>query len=626
MIYRFLNCINCPQDLKQIDDKFLRVLCKELREEIVTTISETGGHIASSLGVVELTVAIHKVFDSPKDKIVWDVGHQAYAHKLLTGRRDSFKLIRQENGLSGFPRQSESEHDAFIAGHSSTSISAACGISKAAEITGEDYFTVVVIGDGSLTGGLSYEGLNNAVRTGKEKIIIILNDNDMSISKNVGAISRYLSKIRSAKAYFKFKDKVKENVSKIPLVGERIEQVLTKSKVIVKETIYHSNVFENFGFEYLGPVDGHDLKSLMGVLMRAKELSKPVFIHAKTIKGKGYRVAEKNPCKYHGVSKKLENSDNKDSKLNSKELASKDFSEVFGDEILKIASKNPKVVAITAAMTTGTGLEKFSQQLPKRFFDVGIAEQHAVTFAAGLASRGCIPVFAVYSSFLQRGIDQIIHDVAIENQHVVLAIDRAGVVGEDGETHQGVFDVSFLSMIPNTTIFSPSSYSELRKYLNFAIDECSGLVAVRYPRGKEQKISSKYLINNTKDYHIWHEESNDVLIVTYGRLFAFVCDFKDSPLSNIPNKNISILKLDKIWPLSDEIFKLVFGFKKIVFLEESMKFGGIAEHFGLKLLEAGYKGSYLAKAIDGQFVAQATVGKSLENLGFDFSHLNNIIK
>lgn len=615
MSLNFLDKINSPSDLKKLDNTKLNILCREIREEIIKTISSTGGHIASSLGVVELTVALHKIFDSPNDKIIWDVGHQSYAHKLITGRRERFKTIRQENGLSGFPRQSESDHDAFIAGHSSTSISAACGICKASEILGNNNFTIVVIGDGSLTGGLAYEGLNNASQHGREKLIIILNDNNMSISKNVGAIAKYLSKIRSAKSYFKIKDKINNSILKIPVVGNSIRKALTTSKSALKETIYHSNFFENLGFEYLGPIDGHDLDSLFNVLQRAKDLSKPVFIHIRTKKGKGFKVAEKNPCEYHGISKQ---SLNKNSQENFK-----DFSNVFGDEILNIASKDKKIIAITAAMRNGTGLEKFSKKLPKQFFDVGIAEQHAVTFSAGLASKGCIPVFAVYSSFLQRSFDQIIHDAAIENQHLVLAIDRAGVVGEDGETHQGIFDVSFLSLIPNVTIFAPSNYSELRKFLNVAIYESTGIVAIRYPRGKEPKLQEKYIINNKEIYHVWHENNSDILIITYGRLFSFVCEFKDYLESK--QKNISILKLDKIWPIDDKISILINKFKKIIFVEESIKNGSISEHLGVKLLENNYNGRYIIKAIDNKFIEQASVDKSLEKLGFNFDELEQLL-
>lgn len=616
MNYNFLNKINSPKDLKLLSNQELDVLAKEIRNEIISTISKTGGHIASSLGVVELTIAIHKIFDAPKDKIIWDVGHQTYAHKLLTGRRSRFKTIRQEDGLSGFPRQLESEYDAFIAGHSSTSISAACGISKAIEILGEDAYTIAVIGDGALTGGLAYEGLNNASKTGKEKLVVILNDNNMSISKNVGAMAKYLSKIRTAQGYFKLKDNINKGISKFPLIGSKIRQTIVKSKVMLKESVYHSNVFENLGFEYLGPLNGHDITSLCNVLERAKQLKKPVLIHVNTIKGKGYRIAEQNPSKYHGITKEV-------SAIAVKEK-SKSFSDVFGEVIVDIASKNKKVVAITAAMKNGTGLENFSKEYPKRFFDVGIAEQHAVTFAAGLAAKGCVPVFVVYSTFLQRGFDQVIHDAAIENQHIVLAVDRAGIVGEDGETHQGIFDVSFLSMIPNVTIFSPTTYSDLKNNMEEAVYNCSGIVAVRYPKGKEVYIRREYTVSSSKSYHIWHQDGNDKLVITYGRLFAMACDLKDS--MDVSQNNISVLKLNKIWPIEDEVVKLVSDFKKVIFVEESIKNGGIAEHFGIKLMENNYNGKYIIRAIENQFVAQATVDKSLAKLGFTVHDIEQILK
>ena len=616
MSYNFLNKINSPTDLKLLTIQELNTLAKEIRSEIISTISKTGGHIASSLGVVELTIAIHKIFNTPKDKIIWDVGHQTYAHKLLTGRRNKFKTIRQENGLSGFPKQLESEYDAFIAGHSSTSISAACGICKATEILGENCYTIAVIGDGALTGGLAYEGLNNVSKTGKEKLIVILNDNDMSISKNVGAIAKYLAKIRTAQGYFKIKDNINKGISKLPFIGNKIKQTLVTSKIILKETVYHSNVFENLGFEYLGPLNGHDINSLCNVLERAKQLKKPVLVHVNTIKGKGYRIAEKNPSEYHGIVKCSNNVPIKEN--------SKSFSDVFGEVITNIADKNKKVVAITAAMKKGTGLENFSQEYPERFFDVGIAEQHAVTFAAGLAAKGCIPVFAVYSTFLQRGFDQIIHDAAIENQHIILAIDRAGVVGEDGETHQGIFDVSFLSIIPNVTIFSPATYSDLKQNMEEAIYNCNGIVAVRYPRGKEAYIRKEYIINNNQNYNIWHNNKNESLIITYGRLFSMVCDVKDS-MDAVQN-NVSILKLNKIWPIEDEIIKLACGFKKIIFVEEAIKNGGIGEHFGIKLMENDYNGKYIIKAIENQFVPQATVNKALEKLGFTVFEIEELLK
>lgn len=619
--YNILKGIKIPGDVKKLNADELILLCGEIREKIINTISKTGGHIASSLGVVELTVAIYRIFDFPQDKLIWDVGHQSYAHKLLTCRFDKFDTIRQKNGLTGFTRRSESIYDSFISGHSSTSISVACGFCKSGEILNNDYYTIAVIGDGSLTGGLAYEGMNNVKKNGREKLIVILNDNNMSISKNVGAISKYLSKIRNTPGYFKFKDNLKDNLSKIPFVGTKINNTLVKSKVLVKESIYHSNMFENFGFEYLGPVDGHDLSSLISVLSRARDLSKPVFVHVKTVKGKGYKLAEKNPSMYHGISSKQNKPATEQVKTDFK-----DFSAVFGDELIKIASQDERIVAITAAMKHGTGLLEFSKKFPKRFFDVGIAEQHAITFAAGLAASGCIPVVAIYSSFLQRSLDQIIHDLAIEKQHIVLAVDRAGVVGEDGETHQGIFDVSFLSMIPGVIILSPANYKELRKNLNKAIYNYEGVVAVRYPRGSEIILNNKY---NTDDdsyseYNFWQEKNTDVLLITYGRLFGIICNFKESLQEENKNR-ISILKLNKIWPLEDEVISIIKNFKKVIFVEESIKAGGIAEHLAAELLEQKFKGDYLIKAIDNKFVSQATVTQSLDDLGFNFNSLSKLI-
>lgn len=619
--YNILKKIKIPGDVKNLNANELILLCGEIRDKIIKTISKTGGHIASSLGVVELTVAIYKIFDFPQDKLIWDVGHQSYAHKLLTCRFDKFDTIRQKNGLTGFTRRSESIYDSFISGHSSTSISVACGFCKSGEILHNDYYTIAVIGDGSLTGGLAYEGMNNVKKNGREKLIVILNDNNMSIAKNVGAISKYLSKIRSTPGYFKFKDNLKNNLSKIPFVGTKINNTLVKSKMLVKESIYHSNMFENFGFEYLGPVDGHDLSRLISVLSRAKDLSKPVFVHVKTVKGKGYKLAEKNPSMYHGISSKQNKPEAEQIKTDFK-----DFSAVFGDELIKIASKDEKIVAVTAAMKHGTGLLEFSKKFPKNFFDVGIAEQHAVTFAAGLAASGCMPVVAIYSSFLQRSLDQIIHDLAIEKQHIVLAVDRAGVVGEDGETHQGIFDVSFLSMIPGVTILSPATYKELRKNLNKALYHYEGVVAVRYPRGSEINLNNKYNIDDGSysEYNFWQEKNYDVLLVTYGRLFGIICNFKENLQGENKNK-ISILKLNKIWPLEDEIISIIKNFKKVIFVEESIKSGGIAEHLAGKLLEQKFKGDYLIKAIDNQFVSQATVEQSLNDLGFNFNSLSELI-
>ncbi|HNX64668.1 MAG TPA: 1-deoxy-D-xylulose-5-phosphate synthase, partial [Oscillospiraceae bacterium] len=423
-----------PSDLKKLNYRQCRLLCDEIREILIDTVTKTGGHLASNLGSVELTMAIHRVFDCPDDKIVWDVGHQAYTHKLLTGRFENFSSLRQEGGISGFPKPSESEYDAFISGHSSTSISAVCGIAKALRLQKKDNCAVAVIGDGAFTGGMAYEGLNNAGKSG-DNIIIILNHNDMSISKNVGALAKYLTSIRSKPEYLNTKNIIERALNNTPLLGAPLKKIIKTSKSALKGVLYHSTMFEDFGFVYLGPVDGHNLEELEKTLTVAKNLKKPVFVHVNTVKGKGFSPAEKNPGAFHGLSKF-------ELQTGNPEVISEDsFSAAFGKELSRLAYSDKRICAVTAAMKYGTGLQYFHNEHKSRFFDVGIAEQHAITFSAGLAKTGMLPVAAIYSSFLQRGYDQIIHDCSIDKTHIVIGIDRAGIVGEDGETHQGLFDV-----------------------------------------------------------------------------------------------------------------------------------------------------------------------------------------
>ena len=474
-----LGDLDLPNDLKKMDYSECRKLCKELRRCITKNVLKNGGHLASNLGTVELTVALHRVFDSPKDKLVWDVGHQAYAHKLLTGRYDKFSTLRKKGGISGFIRPNESEHDAFVSGHSSNSISAALGMAEAMRIDGDTkHRAVAIIGDGAFTGGLAYEGLNNAGKSAAN-LIVILNHNDMSISKNVGALAKYLTSIRGDQRYLDIKKTVEHTLDKTPVVGEPIKNILLSSKSALKNMLYHSTMFEDLGFVYLGPIDGHNIEEIEETLKMARRMEKPVFIHVNTVKGKGFRPAEENPGAFHsipssGYSKKNPDNSNHDS-----------FSENFGRTICEFAEADDRICAVTAAMKYGTGLQYFAGSFPKRFFDVGIAEEHAVTFCAGLAKCGKIPVFAVYSSFLQRAYDEIIHDVAIDNTHIVLAVDRAGFIGEDGETHQGLFDIPMLTGIPNAVIFSPSNYSEQKLCFKTALYDCGGFAAVRYPKGNE---------------------------------------------------------------------------------------------------------------------------------------------
>ena len=471
-----LNQIKKKDDIKKLNEEELKTLCKELRRFLLRSVSKTGGHLASNLGVVELTVALEYCFNLPEDKIVWDVGHQAYIHKILTGRKEQFATLRQLDGLSGFPKPHESDCDAFAAGHSSTSISAALGIAKARDLLGGKEHVIAVIGDGSMTGGLAYEALNNAGRE-NTNLIVILNDNQMSIDTNVGAISRHLNNLRTDGRYQKLKEHFKQFRDNVPIVGRATYNVLSKARDSAKHLFLHGAMFEELGFKYIGPVDGHDLKELLELFRNVKYMKGPVLIHVKTVKGRGYRYAEENPSDYHGVGA----FDLKTGKPLSS--GGESWSDVFGKKILEIGAANDKAVGITAAMAGGTGFEGFQKAFPERFFDVAIAEQHGVTFSAGLASRGIVPVFAVYSSFLQRAYDQIVHDVCMQNLHVVFAVDRAGIVGADGETHQGVFDLSFLSHIPNMTVLSPKNGWELEEMLDFAVNRWNGPIAVRYPRG-----------------------------------------------------------------------------------------------------------------------------------------------
>ena len=452
-----------PQKVKELSLSEKEQLCSEIRAYIIKTVYKNGGHLASSLGTVELCVALHSVFSTPEDKIIFDVGHQSYAHKIITGRYSEFSELRCENGISGFPRPDESSHDAFIAGHASTSISAALGIAKAMEIKGDDHYVVSVIGDGALTGGEAYEGLNNASKI-KSNFIVILNDNEMSISKNQGAVASYLAQMCSSTKYFETKKKVKAALSKTA-VGRELSKSVSGTKELVKFAIFQSNIFENLGYKYLGPINGNNLSELLEVLNVAKQLQEPCIIHIKTKKGKGYKPAEENSGEYHGVSKL---------QTNAAGERKTGYSEVMGKYLLELAGNDEKICGITAAMKYATGLQFFAKAYKPRFFDVGIAEEHAVTFAGGLASQGMLPVVCIYSTFLQRCYDQILHDLAIEKEHVVFAIDRAGMVGEDGETHQGLFDVSMLSSIPGTEIYSPSNDAELKASMYKAMYVCKG--------------------------------------------------------------------------------------------------------------------------------------------------------
>lgn len=603
MEYKLLNHINTPDDVKKLTNNELTTLCEEIRGFLLESVSQTGGHLASNLGTVELTVALHKVFQSPEDKIVFDVGHQCYTHKLLTNRKEQFSSLRKKGGISGFPKTKESEHDAFIAGHSSTSVSAALGIAKALQMQGKPNHAIAVIGDGAFTGGEIYEAMNNAGRSGTN-LILILNHNDMSISKNVGAFARYLATIRSRPGYLKLKATIEKILLHTPLIGKPTRNWLESSKSLLKTMIYRSTFFEELGFSYLGPIDGHDIEELTMVLNRAKSLCKPVLIQVETTKGKGYPFAEENPGAYHATA-------TFDPSVGSEEAISEDtYSYVAGMAIKEVADEDNRICAITAAMKYGTGLQNFYQAHKERFFDVGIAEQHAVTFAGGLASQGMIPVFAVYSSFLQRGYDQIIHDLSIDQQHVVLAIDRAGIIGEDGETHQGIFDTAYLNHIPNITVYSPEGYEETTLCMKKAIVEEPGVVAVRYPRGSAKVTHS--LKPSLEYQHL--NNGKETLVISYGRMTSNCYDAVSG--LNEQGNNISLLKLTKIIPFASKVIEIANEYKNIYFVEEGIQTGGIAEHLGALLLEQGYQGSYHIRAINS-FVQQSSVNEAFVSMGLD---------
>lgn len=568
---------------------------------------KNGGHLSSNLGSVELAVALHYVYNvNGGDKILWDVGHQAYAHKLLTGRYSRFGTLRQKDGISGFTRRSESNADAFVSGHASNSLSAAYGISAAMRLRGEDGSVAAVVGDGSFTGGCAYEALNNAGKTASN-LTLVLNDNAMSISKSTGALARYLAQIRSTRKYYVAKERVKSAISSVPLVGKSLEKAVGAAKTLVKEALYDtSNLFENFGFTYIGPVNGHNLEDLIEALSVAKLMKRPCVVHVFTKKGKGFRPAEDNPGKYHSVGK---DGVVEDLKLEDKALiAEKSFSEVFGRELARLGEKDRRICAITAAMKYAVGLNFFKKSCPARFFDAGIAEQHCVTFAAGLSVGGMLPVFAVYSTFLQRGFDQIIHDCAIENTHITLGIDRAGFVGEDGETHQGIFDVPMLRAVPNTTIFAPATFEELRRCLMRAIYDTEGIAAVRYPKGGEMSVNGAEIMP-ASDFS-YSGKRSQTLGITYGRISANL-------ISAANAAGADYLRLVVVNPLPESVYEIALGYEKIVFFEEGSLAGGAAEGLFAELLRRGFHGKAECVGVSGEFVPATSQEEQLEMYGLD---------
>ncbi len=560
----YLNNANIGREVKNLSVGECKRLAAEIREFLIKSVSKTGGHLASNLGVVELTIALYRVFDFPSDKLVWDVGHQSYVHKLLSGRRDGFKNLRKFGGMSGFPKTSESEYDSFNTGHSSTSVSAALGLARARDLSGGSENVIAVFGDGALTGGMIYEALNDAGHK-NTKLILVLNDNAMSISRNVGAISKYLRNLRAKPGYYKSKKRAEKFLSKIPLCGNALAGFIRHTKRIVHNIILPPTIFDDLGFEYIGPVDGHNINALTSALKAAKEAQKPVIVHIHTKKGKGYAPAEADPQYFHGVSNFDADSENivKSSKL--------DYSKIMGDTLCDIAEKNEKVVAITAAMPIGTGLDGFAEKFKDRFFDVGIAEQHAVTFAAGLAISGFSPVIALYSSFGQRAYDQILHDVCLQNLHVVFCIDRAGVVGADGETHHGLYDIAYLSHMPNMTVLSPSSFAELEQMLEYAVCRHSGPIAIRYPRGcAEYDGGDKFEFGRARIC----SEGKDVTLISSGRMMNQAERVKNILAED--KIDAEIVELSTIVPLDKEtLLKSIQKTKLAAVIEDHSEIGGI---------------------------------------------------
>jgi len=572
-MYKILDSINSPADLKKLSYQELEVLSKELRDYVIKVVSENGGHLASNLGVVELTLALHRVFDTPGDKIVWDVGHQSYIHKIITGRRESFKTLRKINGISGFPKREESVYDSFETGHSSTSISAALGMAKARDLAGENYSVAAVIGDGALTGGMAFEALNHAGDF-PTNLIVILNDNEMSISHNIGGLSNYLSKIRTEPAYFKMKGKIEAILNRIPVIGGSMFRGAERLRDWMKYLLVPGVIFEELGFKYFGPINGHDIRKLEDVIKRAKSYNGyPVLIHVVTTKGKGYSIAENKPDIYHGISPFfIENGE-----LKSKN-SRKTYSEIFGDTMLKLADKDNKIVAVSAAMAEGTGLSAFASKYKDRFFDVGIAEQHAVTFCAGLASEGFRPVFAVYSTFLQRAYDQIIHDVCMQKLNVVFAIDRAGIVGSDGETHQGVFDITYLRHIPNIRIMSPKDGNELSEMLKMALS-LEGPTAIRYPRGKAKKFEFAHAPLELGKSEVL-TEGEDGVIISEGNMVSIALEVCEKLKK--AGRNFTLVNARFIKPLDEELLVGLSKKHKLIYtLEDNVVSGG----FGSSILE-----------------------------------------
>lgn len=606
--------INCHEDLLRLSEKKRTALCAEIRQFLISSVSQTGGHLAGNLGVVELTVALETVYDTAKDRLVFDVGHQSYVHKLLTGRRENFTTLRQFGGMSGFPKPEESITDAFVAGHASSAVSIALGMARARTLQQKSYQVVALMGDGAATGGMAYEGLNDAADS-REPIVIVLNDNEMSIGKNVGGISHHFSKLRSSERYLGVKKWYRNTLYQIP-GGKKVYLLTSRTKKRIKHFLLQTTIFENMGLKYFGPVDGHDVNDLISVIRAARDLQEPALVHVVTKKGKGYAPAEEDPAKFHGIGKFDPET--------GKKLAAKvyTFSDSFGDTLVSIAKQQSNVCAITAAMPGGTGLLKYMRQFPERLFDVGIAEEHAVSMAGGLAKQGMVPVVALYSTFLQRAFDQMMQDVALLHLHVVFAIDRAGLVGDDGPTHHGVFDVGFLRQMPGFCVLAPASLKEQQEMLCWAIRDCNGPVAVRYPRGTEGAYTASSW--DGKQKAVRHRAGRDVTLITYGTMINSVMEAAEKLAQS--GISAAVVRLMQLTDISAEaLLPLLAEKRQVVVVEEAAANSGVKQAVAWELMQ--HCPDFRVSGIDlgDGFVTHGAQKRLYEACGLDAASIANFV-